>query len=141
MSSEDKFALFEIIKSHQNIIENKKTDDSSSQAKKDAWTNITTIYNGLGKFKRTVEQLKTCYKNSKNSLKKDVAADKAERFTTGGGNPVTQRVDENHPLLSIIQPAVTPLRNMHDSSAEYFHDGVVSMFTSLLLPITLNYFI
>lgn len=131
MSSEDKFELYEIIKAHQGVIDNKKTDASSASDKKNVWEEITRQYNSLGKFKRTTEQLKTCYKNAINVLKKDLAAEKADNFQTGGGTS-TPKVNENHPLLSIVLPSVTPLRNIHDSSAEYFN---VSIIRSLNLSI------
>lgn len=113
--------LYEIISSHSHIIENKKTDAVSAGLKNDAWIQITQEYNGLGKYQRTLDQIKTCYRTAVLNIKKDLAADRADRFRTGGGFPSQQRVSENHPLLHIVTPAVTPLCNPHDSSALYFN--------------------
>lgn len=90
--------------------------------KNDAWKQVAQEYNSLGKFKRTVDQLKTCFRNAALAMKKDLAADRAEQFRTGGGTP-KQRVADNHPLLAIVMPSVTPLINRHDSSSMYLHDS------------------
>lgn len=120
-------SLYEIITSYRHIIENKKTDAVSAGLKNDAWKQITQEYNNLGKYKRSLDQIKTCYRTAVLNLKKDLAADRADCFRTGGGIP-QQRVSENHPLLSIVQPAVTPLFNPHDSSASYFNVSFIFFF-------------
>lgn len=123
MSSEDKMELYQIISAYRHIIDNKKTDLVSTGVKNDAWKKITAEYNSLGKFQRTVEQLKTCFRNAAHNMKKDLAADRAEQFRTGGGTPLL-RVLEDHPLLPMVMPSVTPLINRHDSSAVYLQDLV-----------------
>lgn len=126
MTQSEKDIFFEIVVHHKDVIFNKKTDANSACSKKQTWDLIAQEFNALGLTRRTSEQLKTCFKNSSAQLKKDLAADKAESFKTGGGSS-TQRVDENHILLPMILPSVTPLPNPYDSSSEYFSEDIVDM--------------
>lgn len=122
MTQSEKDIFFEIVVNHKDVIFNKKTDANSSSSKKNTWANISKEFNSLGLTKRSSDQLKTCFKNASAQLKKDLAADKSKAYQTGGG-VYSKRVDENHLLLPLILPSVTPQPNQYDSSSEYYGEN------------------
>ena len=63
------------------------------------------------------------YENIKKRAKKAAAADKAERFRTGGGSFVPTMDDVDEKIVSLLGNRATPLQNPYDSSAEYFSES------------------
>jgi len=63
--------------------------------------------------------IEQAYENIKKRAKKSAAADKAERFKTGGGSfvPVMDELDSK--IISLLGNRATSLTNPFDSSAEY----------------------
>ena len=80
----EKLRLIDVVYSHKNVIENKRTDAVTTR-EKEAWMQITNEYNSCVTVKRDCEQLKMCYENLKKKTKKDAAHDRAEARKTGGG--------------------------------------------------------
>lgn len=97
-----------------DIIKSKKTDAFSNLDKIKAWSEITTLFNSQRIIQKTTEQLKNIFKNKKCDIRKDLAADNAERFITGGG-PYKQRVSDSSPFLAFVQQSCTPQSGVVDS--------------------------
>lgn len=118
---DEKNQIFSIIAKHKGVIECKKTDAVSTQEKNKAWESIAEEYNcSSGASQRTVTQLKSFYKNAKSNLKKNIAANRASIFRTGGGSQ-EHHLDENDTLLSIVVPQTFSIENSFDSSSELFN--------------------
>lgn len=124
MSLKDKEILINLVKKYRDKVENKKTDAVVNAEKKQFWEKITNEFNSTTVVKRTSLQLRNTYKNMKRILKNDLAMDRANIFATGGGKCV-RKVQEDNPLLPLIQDSVTPIPNPFDSSADYYNENVV----------------
>ncbi|KAK3869316.1 hypothetical protein Pcinc_025364 [Petrolisthes cinctipes] len=86
--------------------------------KKDAWTEVSTIFNstGIGP-QRSQQQLKKIWENSKGKAKKHHAAWKRETWRTGGGAPPKEHDDETNKILGLISEDLDDLGNDLDSDA------------------------
>ncbi|CAK1598048.1 unnamed protein product [Parnassius mnemosyne] len=78
--------LIEVAKEFVAIIDNKKTDGTTVEAKKQAWMALTNKYNALSETGiRTEKQLHALYDNLKKKARKNLSNDKSEMYKTGGG--------------------------------------------------------
>lgn len=67
----EKMLLIDVATSFMSIIDNKKTDGASVDAKKQAWTALTNKYNAVSETGvRTEKQLHALYDNLKKKIKK-----------------------------------------------------------------------
>ncbi|RVE53390.1 hypothetical protein evm_001960 [Chilo suppressalis] len=117
----EKMLLIEVAKDFISIIDNKKTDGSSIEAKKQAWIQLTSKYNAISETGvRTEKQLHALYDNLKKKARKNMSDDKSEMYKTGGGTfcPKTTTVDEK--VVALLTPQFKPLLNEFDSSAPYY---------------------
>ncbi|CAH2008487.1 unnamed protein product [Acanthoscelides obtectus] len=84
-SEADCHTLVDIIISHKNIIECKKTDATTWKEKITAWAKIADIYNATTMEPRTAEQLRCKYDNLKKEVRKLEAHKRQALYQTGGG--------------------------------------------------------
>ncbi|CAH1972030.1 unnamed protein product [Acanthoscelides obtectus] len=84
-SEADCHTLVDIIISHKNIIECKKTDATTWKEKITAWAKIADIYNATTMEPRTAEQLRCKYDNLKKEVRKLEAHKRQALYHTGGG--------------------------------------------------------
>lgn len=78
--------LLEISKKYKSTIECKKTDAVSWKEKDKCWNTIATEFNARsGAVPRAPKSLRVKYDNMKKTAKKKFAAEKMERYKTGGG--------------------------------------------------------
>ena len=61
-------------------------------------------------------------------LRKNLAAERQQRFLTGGGKIEHIDINNDDPFLPLVQQSVEPLPNQYDSSAELFTDIVSTAF-------------
>jgi hypothetical protein len=59
MSSSERATIVELVEKYKNILENKRTDAVSSQAKTSAWKALAEEFNSISINKREWSQLKT----------------------------------------------------------------------------------
>lgn len=89
MSESAEIDLFLIEKYEEKIgiLKSKEKTADINKKKKKAWEEITTGVNALdGKCSRTVEQVKTRYKNMYNRAKQKLSRIRSHNSTTGGGS-------------------------------------------------------
>ncbi|GBP01900.1 hypothetical protein EVAR_7591_1 [Eumeta japonica] len=118
----EKSLLIEVAKEFVCIIDNKKTDGTSVEAKKRAWAALTNKYNAVSETGcRTEKQLHALYDNLKKKARKNMSDDKSEMYKTGGGTfcPKTTAIDEK--IVALLTPQFKPLVNEFDSSAPYYN--------------------
>ncbi|CAG5052588.1 unnamed protein product [Parnassius apollo] len=118
--------LIEVAKEFVATIDNKKTDGTTIEAKKQAWMALTNKYNALSETGiRTEKQLHALYDNLKKKTRKNISDDKSELYKTGGGTfcPKTTAVDEK--VVALLPPQFKPLSNDFDSSAPYYIIDIV----------------
>ncbi|CAH2001021.1 unnamed protein product [Acanthoscelides obtectus] len=84
-SEADCHTLVDIIISHKNIIECKKTDATTWKEKITAWAKLADIYNATTMEPRTAEQLRCKYDNLKKEVRKLEAHKRQALYQTGGG--------------------------------------------------------
>lgn len=73
----EKMLLIEVAKEYLHVIDNKKTDGSSVEAKKQAWLELTNKYNAVSETGlRTEKQLHALYDNLKKKARKNMSDDK-----------------------------------------------------------------
>lgn len=113
--------LFSISLKHKNVIENKKTNSTTNSEKNEAWSEIAQEFNATSTDfnNRTVEQLKRCYENRRQSLRKQKAEVRQECLKTGGGPPPEKKDDSDDLLvLATMDPlTVEGHTNIYDSDS------------------------
>ncbi|KAF2905836.1 hypothetical protein ILUMI_00342 [Ignelater luminosus] len=73
-TEEEKEFFLHVIRRYSNIIDNKRTDSETIKQKKEAWKEITLIYNQVAKTGlRDWEQLRNLYDNIKRKKKKSLS--------------------------------------------------------------------
>ncbi|CAK1597939.1 unnamed protein product [Parnassius mnemosyne] len=118
--------LIVVAKEFVAIIDNKTTDGTTLEAKKQAWMALTNKYNALSETGiRTEKQLHALYDNLKKKARKNLSDDKSEMYKTGGGTfcPKTTAVDEK--VVALLTPQFKSLPNDFDSSAPYYNIDIV----------------
>lgn len=76
-SEREKMLLLDIVKSFSRIIENKKTDGSTSVQKQEAWLEIAKLFNASCDYGlRTTKQLHALYDNLKKKAKRNMSDDR-----------------------------------------------------------------
>ncbi|CAG4953278.1 unnamed protein product [Parnassius apollo] len=102
--------LIEVAKEFVATIDNKKTDGTTVEAKKQAWMALTNKYNALSETGiRTEKQLHAL----------------SELYKTGGRTfcPKTTAADKK--VVALLPPQFKPLSNDIDSSAPYYTIDIV----------------
>lgn len=73
----EKMVLIEVAKEFVCVIDNKKTDGTSVEAKKQAWLSLTNKFNAVSETgTRTEKQLHALYDNLKKKARKNMSDDK-----------------------------------------------------------------
>lgn len=73
----EKMVLIEVAKEFVCVIDNKKTDGTSVEAKKQAWMSLTNKFNAVSETgTRTEKQLHALYDNLKKKARKNMSDDK-----------------------------------------------------------------
>nr|XP_022907839.1 uncharacterized protein LOC111419298 [Onthophagus taurus] len=86
MSTDEIALLKELVNQYKDVIENKQTDAVNFLQKKRTWEALTKEFNAHTKgVPRTVDKLKKCWTNQKSKRKEELAREKRERMSTGGG--------------------------------------------------------
>jgi len=100
--------LLELIDRYKSVIECKRTDAKSTKEKEDAWKKLCDDFNSESTYMlRTVNNLKSAWKNLKTRAKADSAFVRRERLKTGGGPPVnlhevTELVQSKHFFITFF---------------------------------------
>ncbi|CAH1105737.1 unnamed protein product [Psylliodes chrysocephalus] len=106
-STREKHVLFDIISKYKDIIENKKTDASSTSDKLKAWARNSLEFNSVSPnfVSRPILSLKKFYENKKKEVRKQVAEERKEVLLTGGGSlPQISKDSDQEKLLGIMNP-------------------------------------
>lgn len=121
LTGEEKILLKDLIISHKEVIEDKKLDGNSAKKKKLAWETTAKEFNACypGTPNRTVEQLKSWWKQQKVRVRKEATYYKIEKRKTGGGPP-PPLPDLDQSVLDIIAKEIQPLSNEFDD--DVWHD-------------------
>lgn len=102
----EKFNLLKLIsQKYAAVLEDKKTNKTSLEQKKNIWKEIESTFNASGPMVcfRSAETLRRLYENKKKELRKKLGEDKKRRFLTGGGVHCPVKFDETDEiLLSIV---------------------------------------
>ncbi|KAG8157013.1 hypothetical protein JTE90_000031, partial [Oedothorax gibbosus] len=79
--------LLNCVSEYTKVIDCKETNALKADAKVKAWLSVTELYNSQSSVtKRSLNQLKSKYKNLKAASRKRLADEKLEIFLTGGGS-------------------------------------------------------
>ncbi|KAF5270541.1 hypothetical protein FQR65_LT05439 [Abscondita terminalis] len=127
----EKNLVVDLVQSKISILENKKTDTVSNEAKNQAWNSIAVAYNSSCQTgHRTPKQLKDLYSVLKRAARKNIATDRAEHFKSGGGiyTKTTSEIDIK--IIEALPQQFEPDANAFDSSAPLFRDIQQSAFES-----------
>ncbi|KYQ55136.1 UPF0439 protein C9orf30 like protein [Trachymyrmex zeteki] len=112
---EKKF-LLECILEHKNVIENKKTDDTSVKSKQEVWKKITTTFNASTLINEKIinKQLQRLWTSLKLRQRSELVKERQHRMATGGGEAITDtQVD---PLIENINPhLIYEISSVNDS--------------------------
>lgn len=112
--------LVSLIDVYKDIIENKKTDNTTLQKKQQAWNKLAVDYNSTATMintKRTVTQLKKLWSNIKQRKRKTTTELKHKQLLTIGGSK-----PDSDPLMKAVDvavPHVVTLEGAYDLTASY----------------------
>ncbi|KAG5874117.1 hypothetical protein JTB14_015037 [Gonioctena quinquepunctata] len=111
-----------IARKYAVILEDKKTDRTSTLQKDEAWQAIEQDFNsssGSDTFRKAA-CLKKCYENRKKKLRKMLAEERRETMLTGGGPPpkLKKNEDEDMLLSFVNKKTLVGLENRFDDDAE-----------------------
>ncbi|XP_075975408.1 uncharacterized protein LOC142976077 [Anticarsia gemmatalis] len=119
-TEQDKMILMEVAREFVSIIDNKKTDGPSVDAKKRAWQALTNKYNAKSYTGfRTEKQLHALYDNLKKKARKNNSDDKTEKYKTGGDSFICKTTPDDEDAMALETPQFQLLNNEYDSSASY----------------------
>ena len=105
-SNRDRFLLTDVMKTEVKVIESKRHDGRSNDARKQAWKNVVNAFNARTDEKREEKQLAQLWRDMKRNAKKDHSRFRRQRMGTGGGPesaPLESRYHANisaHPSLT-----------------------------------------
>lgn len=115
-SSEENARLVDIVKQHQDVIENKRTDAVFNKKKSEEWEKVAIEFNSEGNCFRTTLALRTKYENLKKTTKKKFAAEKQQMYATGGGTSAPSGVGHvEETIQSMLTTQVTGFKAVYDS--------------------------
>ncbi|KAG5872847.1 hypothetical protein JTB14_017528 [Gonioctena quinquepunctata] len=111
-----------IARKYAVILEDKKTDRTSTLQKDKAWQAIEQDFNSLSGSNtfRKAACLKKCYENRKKKLRKMLAEERRETMLTGGGPPPKLKKNEDEDILFsfVNKETLVGLENRFDDDAE-----------------------
>ncbi|CAK1586613.1 unnamed protein product [Parnassius mnemosyne] len=106
----EKMLLIKVAKEFVAIIDNKKTDGITVEAKKQAWMALTNKYNVVSESGfRTEKQLHALYDNLKKKARKHFSNDKFKSYKSGGGMFCQKQINE----AAIINKRLDILKIQH----------------------------
>lgn len=115
-------ALLELTVKYRSLVENKRTDATSSKEKLRGWRLIEEEFNSLGDTTyRSWQNLKKSWENVKHSARKASSLSRSHCFATGGGGPRREVGDAFLDKVDTLMPHI----NLRLSS-EFDSDGFVS---------------
>lgn len=129
-TADEKDVLITLVDRYKGVIECKKTDQVMLREKDECWSTVETEFNlSFPTRRRSVEQLKQCWRNIKGSTKKLSAKIRRDKFATGGGPPVTETFNAiDNRVMAMVPGQMNPLPCQTDSDAmraEYTPNGNV----------------
>lgn len=140
----EKNLLFSLVLKYRNVIENKKTDGTSINEKRQTWEKITKQFNSgsPGLIPRSTESLRKCYDNRKKELRKDMAKERCELYKTGGGPPPppNSKKDEDLLLSIVNKKTIFGFENLYDGDSLHLNSNNLKskVSTALLLAFILG---
>lgn len=119
---EKQYLINLISEKYASIIEDKKTNRTSIDEKKEVWNKIEKEFNASGPIVayRSVDSLRRMYENKKKELRKKLGEEKRQRFQTGGGSMTPIVLDTLDKILIEIlnEKCLIGLTNQFDCDAE-----------------------
>ena len=109
-SNRDRFLLTDVMKTEVKVIESKRHDGRSNDARKQAWKNVVNAFNARTDEKREEKQLAQLWRDIKRNAKKDHSRFRRQRMGTGGGPepaPLESLTEEIRDMIpQVFQPIV-----------------------------------
>ncbi|XP_018366582.1 PREDICTED: myb/SANT-like DNA-binding domain-containing protein 3 [Trachymyrmex cornetzi] len=119
-SKTEKLFIVHQVAENKEILENKKTDGTTIQAKNAVWENIRKSFCSQGFTPKSTKQLKKCWDNIKQKSRQQNTILRQNQLLTGGG-PLTP--EETNVVTDVAQATIpnidVELENKWDSTAVY----------------------
>ncbi|XP_077524936.1 uncharacterized protein LOC144136463 [Amblyomma americanum] len=129
-----------IIAKYRDVIENKRTDNTTKKAKDEAWSQLCEDYNSLAGTRTVcVAQLRKLWDNMKSRWKKKKSEETREIFRTGGGTLECRPMSPATELVgAVADHMATRLPNPFDSDGAHVSEAVLSLPPAALLEAMVN---
>ncbi|KAF4521833.1 hypothetical protein B566_EDAN003707 [Ephemera danica] len=121
-SYEEKSMLLYLVAKHFDVIENKRTDSTTSRYKDQAWEKVTEEFNADIEHgaERSLKQLRICYENIKRKMKREnispfVYYSKDKSNILKKQIPILPKIEEPENMLVMVHPEMVP-PDPYDSS-------------------------
>ena len=112
-SNRDRFLLTDVMKTEVKVIESKRHDGRSNDARKQAWKNVVNAFNARTDEKREEKQLAQLWRDMKRNAKKDHSRFRRQRMGTGGAfNYYSKPVMDGRTMLISCEHKCTPIAYM-----------------------------
>lgn len=104
-TAEERELLRCLVNRYRGILENKKTNNASKEAKSKAWERLAADYNSQPNVRpRSVKQLKKCWDNEKSRWKKKDSEERRDIYATGEeAFSNFKRITKPFPHLSVFR--------------------------------------
>ncbi|XP_077493578.1 uncharacterized protein LOC144104451 [Amblyomma americanum] len=125
---------------YRDVVENKRTDNTSKKAKDEAWAQLCEEYNSLAGTRTVcVAQLRKLWDNMKCRWKKKKSEENREIFRTGGGTLECRPMSPATELVgAVADHMATRLPNPFDSDGAHVGEAVLSLPPAALLEAMVN---
>ncbi|XP_077524057.1 uncharacterized protein LOC144135188 [Amblyomma americanum] len=129
-----------IMAKYRDVIENKRTDNTTKKAKDEAWSQLCEDYNSLAGTRTVcVAQLRKLWDNMKSRWKKKKSEETREIFRTGGGTLECRPMSPATELVgAVADHMATRLPNPFDSDGAHVSEAVLSLPPVALLEAMVN---
>ncbi|XP_037526261.1 myb/SANT-like DNA-binding domain-containing protein 3 [Rhipicephalus sanguineus] len=128
-SEEERELLRSLVQKYARVIENRRTNSTSVEAKNIAWRNLCADYNSQPHIRpREEKQLRKLWDNLKNRWKKKDSQEKRDIHATGGGPRTCSPMSPSLALVGAVASHMTTrLPNPFDSDGEHRNQPVLTL--------------
>ena len=147
-SNRDRFLLTDVMKTEVKVIESKRHDGRSNDARKQAWKNVVNAFNARTDEKREEKQLAQLWRDIKRNAKKDHSRFRRQRMGTGGGPEPAPLESLTEEIRDMIPQVFQPIVGVVDDDEEmeipesgdcfFFSTTVKPRFTLFLLTVSVT---
>lgn len=123
----ERFYLVELIGDRIKVINNRRTDYKSNEAKKEGWLEISNLFAARFGEKWNLNQIKEQWKRLRLVAKKEYSHFRAESCKTGGGPPPEEPTPISRLVKDMCPLDFLQMKNPYDDDAQINEAAVTAL--------------